>query len=436
MNLRLRVLFILLFFLIISSSFAQKDPKKIESEKPWAIGLTVRTATIPFAVEGSKAVVSVVPMLFFKGKYFYMRGIEGGVKFYKTDNWDLTAFGRLHFFDFPEEYQNLIQGDNVDWGLRYNYNLTDWSFADFEILSDWDGNVSSNLHLGYRKETKRFRFDSYFELKWKSKKYNSHFFGLDTLDVNSGLDFSLGLITDYYVTSNFYLFAAAELTLLGKNTRDVSFINNNMMGEAFVGFGFSNDRTKPRKKKLENKPYIRVAQGFATPSDLSNILKFKAEPDSNHNKMTSIFYGHPLTDRLFGIPIHIYMNAGFVFHWPSDVQDHAEEVDLAIKLYYTIPWPIRWRLGAAEGFSYVNNVPYVEKNELLNKGYVPSKLMNHLDFSVDFNFGDIFGSETLKHLWIGYAIHHRSSIFETAQQFGRISGGSNFQTFYFLWDLY
>jgi outer membrane protein len=435
MRLKLPLL-LALFFVLFSFVFAQENEDAIKSEKPWAIGLTVRTATIPFAVEVDKAVASVVPMLFYNGKYFYMRGIEGGMKFYKQNNWNLTAFGRLHFFDFPPEYQNQIQGDNVDWGLRYNYDLTDWSFADFEILSDWDGNFSSNLHLGYRKETKHFRFDSYFELKWKSNKYNSHFFGLDSVNVNSGFDFSVGLITDYHIGSNFYLFASAQLTLLGKKTRDVSFINSDVMGEAYLGFGFSNDRTQPRKKELENKPYIRVAQGFATPSDLSNILKFRTEPDSNHNKMTSIFYGHPLTDRLFGIPLQIYLNAGFVFHWPSDVQEHAEELDLAIKLYYTIPWPIRWRLGAAEGFSYVNKVPYVEKTELENKGYVPSKLMNHLDFSIDFNFGDIFGSETLKHLWIGYGIHHRSSIFETAQQFGRISGGSNFNTFYFLWDLY
>ncbi|NOX18947.1 MAG: MipA/OmpV family protein [Chlorobi bacterium] len=420
---------------VVSTFIAQEKGDNISSEKPWAIGLTVRSATIPFAVEGSKAVASVVPMLFFQGNYFYMRGIEGGIKFYKTENWDLTVFGRLHFFDFPKEYQNQIQGDNVDWGLRYNYALTNWSFADLELASDWDGNFSSNVHLGYRKETDRFRFDSYFELKWKSKKYNSHFFGLDSLDVNSGFDFSVGLITDYHVTSNFYLFATAQLTLLGKNTRNVSFVNSDIMGEAYLGFGFSNDRTKPRKKKLENKPYIRIAQGFATPSDLSNILKLKSKPDSNGNKMTSIYYGHPLTDRLLGIPLHIYLAAGAVYHWPSAVQKDALEVDLEIKLFYVIKWPVRWRLGAGEGFSYVNEVPYVERNELENKGYVPSKLMNHLDFSIDFNVGDIFGDEVLKRAWLGYGIHHRSSIFETAQQFGRISGGSNFNAFYIQWDL-
>ena len=433
---KLRLLLLLLLLSLSATEFiAQENGHDIQAEKPWAIGLTVRTATIPFAVQGSKAVASVVPMLFFRGNYFYMRGIEGGLNFYKSDKWKFTAFGRLHFFDIPEEYQNQAQGDAVDWGLRANYALTNWSFTDFEIMSDWSGNVSANLHLGYRKETKNFRFDSFFELKWKSSKYNNFFFGLDTLAPGAGFDMSVGLITDYHIASNFYLFATGKVTLLGKKTRDVDFINSDVVAEAFVGFGFSNDRTKPRKKKLENKPFIRIAQGFATPSDLANIIRFKSEPDTNGNKMTSIYYGHPLTDRLFGIPIHIYLMAGAVYHWPSAVQNDALEVDLEIKLFYVVPWPIRWRLGAGEGFSYVNEVPYVERNELENKGYVPSKLMNHLDFSIDFNVGDIFGDEFLKHAWLGYGIHHRSSIFETAQQFGRISGGSNFNTFYIQWDI-
>jgi len=64
------------------------------------------------------------------------------------------------------------------------------------------------------------------------------------------------------------------------------------------------------------------------------------------------------------------------------------------------------------------------------KGYRPSNLLNYLDFTLDFNLGDIFGGQLLDELWLGYGIHHRSAIFEKAQQFGRIRGGSNYQTFY------
>ena len=38
--------------------------------------------------------------------------------------------------------------------------------------------------------------------------------------------------------------------------------------------------------------------------------------------------------------------------------------------------------------------------------------------------------ETLDRRWVGYDIHHWSAIFDSAQQFGRIKGGSNVQMVY------
>ena len=66
---------------------------------------------------------------------------------------------------------------------------------------------------------------------------------------------------------------------------------------------------------------------------------------------------------------------------------------------------------------------------------MPSELMNYLDFSFDVNVGDLFRSERFSRLWLGYSIHHRSSIFESASQFGRIKGGSNYNTIYLQYDL-
>ena len=48
---------------------------------------------------------------------------------------------------------------------------------------------------------------------------------------------------------------------------------------------------------------------------------------------------------------------------------------------------------------------------------------------------DLFGAEKMKALWLGVAVHHRSSIFESASQFGRIKGGSNYPSIYLQWDM-
>ena len=152
--------------------------------------------------------------------------------------------------------------------------------------------------------------------------------------------------------------------------------------------------------------------------------------------MTSVFYGYPLTDELFGLPFEIFLSPGLAYHWSSDVQDETFELVLKIHLYYTFRWPIRWRFGVAEGVSWIEDITYIERQSMLEKGYRPSELMNYLDFTLDFNVGDLFGAEDLKGLWLGASIHHRSSIFESASQFGRIKGGSNYPSFYLQYDLF
>jgi MipA family protein len=82
--------------------------------------------------------------------------------------------------------------------------------------------------------------------------------------------------------------------------------------------------------------------------------------------------------------------------------------------------------------SYVRDITYIEGTELDKKGYEPSNLLNYLDFSLDMHLGDIFGRK-LDKVWLGYSIHHGSATFETASHFGRIKGGSNYNSVYLQW---
>jgi outer membrane protein len=396
--------------------------------------MIARTATIPFATQSDRTVGTLVPLIYYDGKIFYMRALEGGVHFYRTSNWLFSLLGRLHFVDIPKEYQNEVQGDNIRIGLQAKYNPLDWQYIDLEITNDSWGSWASNIRFGADFSTGVFQLDPFLEFKIKSKKFNSRYFGLTQVTVKGGVDIGLGLVAQFHAISNLYFFGAFKLTYLDKNVRDVTFVNRDFNGELYFGLGLSNDISKPRKEEIRTRPYLRVAHGWATPTDLAKIIRFKAKKDTFNNQMTSFFYGYPLTDNLFGLSMDIYLTPGFVWHHKSEVQSNSWEIVLGIKVYFTVRWPVRWRFGAAEGLSYANKIPYVENSEMERKGYKPSNLLNYLDFSLDFNIGDIFGHEELNNLWIGYSIHHRSAIFENAQQFGRISGGSNFQTFYLQWD--
>ena len=65
---------------------------------------------------------------------------------------------------------------------------------------------------------------------------------------------------------------------------------------------------------LRNRPYLRLAHGWATPCNLGEIISCDIENDKYSNQLSSIFYEHPLTDELFGFPLDIYLTPGFVWH--------------------------------------------------------------------------------------------------------------------------
>lgn len=429
------LLFTLGLLALAGGAIAQVTPADTTSafdpvdEPTWAVGAALRVADIPFATE-ERTVSTFIPFVYYDhDKTFYFRGLEGGVTFWRPGKWRLSAMGRLRFFDIPEQDQNVIQGDNALLGLQARYLLTGPYHLDLEVLSDLAGHELANARLGARWDKRQWTLRAYLQAQYKTKRFNSYYFGLNQVDVGDGIELGLGASALRNLASNFFVFGRAEFSYLDKATRGSALVDRNVTAQAYLGLGFSNDPTRTTPSVRKTRPYWRVSHGWVTPSSLADIMNFEAESDPGNNQMTSIFYGHPLSDTLLGLPLSVYFTSGFGWHWPVQKQSIAEFV-LGVKLYYTVPWPIRWKLGAAEGWSWVTDIPYVEDERLRDKGYEPSQLLNYLDFSVDFNIGDITGGETMKRTWLGYGIHHRSAIFESAQQFGRIKGGSNVQTVY------
>ncbi len=426
---------VFLFVLVVTTLlFAQENDRRDFPGQNWAVGGYMRVATIPFATDIDRTVGSFVPMLWYQGDRWFMRGIWGGFKILERDAYSLNAIGRMRFFDFPKEYQNRVQGTTFMWGMQLKYKpFGKLIYVDMEALSDWQWHYSGVLRLGFDIRGERYVLEPFVKAEYKGQEYNSYFYGLTIDNIKPGVETSVGVIAGYQVWKNLYLHGSAKLTLLDRAVRNSQLINRDVNAEAFIGFGFTNERQKSAPKSFKSKAFFRLAHGWATPSALAQIIRFNAKKDSANNQITTIFYGHPLSDHLFGLPIDIYFLSGLGWHWGSSTQNNSQEYVIAIKLYYSIPLPVRLRLGAAEGLSYVNEIPSVERGNLEKKDYIPSKLLNFLDFSADINLGDIFGGKTMNSIWLGYSIHHRSAIFETAQQFGRIKGGSNFQCVHMEW---
>lgn len=418
----------------------QAEETSAVAEQEWGIAAVYRTASIPFDTQGGDQTVGTfVPMMFFENEHVFINGLEGGAYLFETDDeqFQINALMRLRFVDIPASVQNINEGDSVDFGGQLRYQINDEWTLDTELLADKDFRFHGNLTATGDYEFGDWELKPHLTLRYKDADFNSEYYAFKSYSgetVGAGIDINAGVSARYHVASNLYLLGATSVTRLDDNAYNSSIVEDRYQGEFYLGFGFFTDKSKEKKSELTNKRYVRVAHGWATPSNIGDIMKFNAEKDPYNNQLTSFFYGHPLTDELFGFPIDIYLTPGIVHHWSSDVQSSSTEYVAAIKAYYTFDWPTKWRFGVAEGLSYIDSITYIEGSEMERKGYTASHLLNYLDFSFDMNVGDLFNNRSLDNMWIGYSLHHRSAIFEQASQFGRIKGGSNYNTIYVQFD--
>ena len=401
----------------------------------WGLGMVIRTASVPYGKDGvdsASSVTSAVPMLYFQSKYLYMDGLEGGVKYDFNKDWRLGLITRLRFSDIPKEFQGEIQLSSYDFGPQLRYSLTPSNAFELELMTHVRGHSYANLSYRGNFDVGGFQFEPYATIRAKSSNFNTLYYGFDLEDVKGGIDYTGGIDTKFHLVSNLYLLAGAEVTLLDNAAKAASLVNRGYSYNAYIGVGAFKELPKNSTNTLTNNAYVRASWGWATHNDLDQILGGSMDKDEYFNQLISIFYGHPLTDSLFGLPIDVYVTPGFVMHLTSEVQPKVlREYDIGLKMFYTIPLPIRVRLGAAEGLSYINHVTWIEHTDVIEDGNAEdSNLLNYLDFSAGVNLGDLFFTKSMEKAWFGFNIHHRSGIFSSSAQFGRVSGGSNYPSLY------
>ncbi|MGR5250773.1 MipA/OmpV family protein [Vibrio astriarenae] len=422
-----------------------RSPFSLEREnehQTWGVSAQYRIATTPYDLDQSDSSTgSFIPLLHFENDYFFVDGVSAGYKAFEQGKWSFNAISRLRFIDLPEDLQHEYGGARVDLGGVLGYQLTDATKTELELLSDSNGNIHGNWRIFTEYSGESWWFKPSVTLRYKSADFNSHYYAVEDLTnerIGAGIDANIGIEGRYHLASNLYLMGSTSLTVLDDNAYQSQAVDSHTQGEVYVGFGFFNEPKQTRRSDVKAKPYVRVAHGWGTISNMGDILlRWDVEKDEYNNQMTSVFYGHPVSDTLFGLPLEIYFTPGIGHHWSSEVQGHSTEYIAAVKAYYTFQWPFKWRFGVAEGLSWVDRTTYLEYVDMIDdkEDYTtPSRLLNYLDISFDFNLGDAFNNSDWNDVWLGYTLHHRSAIFEQSAQYGRMKGGSNYNMVYLQFD--
>ncbi|WP_345972538.1 MipA/OmpV family protein [Sulfurimonas diazotrophicus] len=394
----------------------------------WGMASVLRSATIPYATTQNDPLLnSYVLLLYLETPYFFLDGTEAGIPLCGNDRWSVAAYGAMHFVDMPRHDSDYFSDDTADLGVMARYRIGKWH-TDLLLLSDPARRVHAKLRVGTELERGAWSWRPYAAAGIKSAEYNSYYDGQNRVRVGTDAEAEAGVNTRLYLTDDIALIANAKLRYLGDEAAKAPTTDSAWQSELYLGAGIFQNRGQT-VHGFDPKGYLRIAFGEATPSSFSENLLGEGVRDKHGLYLLSLFYGFPLAQTLFGVPIRTYFTPGFVHHFANDLQPPAQEYVGAFKFYYRPP-PWWLRFGFGTGLSYITRTTYIERSINAKDGYDhTSHLLQYLDFSFDVELCRLFGSGW-KALWFGYALHHRSGVFEAAHQYGQIKGGSNYNTFY------
>ncbi|MEE4279294.1 MAG: MipA/OmpV family protein [Halieaceae bacterium] len=192
---------------------------------------------------------------------------------------------------------------------------------------------------------------------------------------------------------------------------------------------FSNNR---------NATMLRVAYGCTTATKFNAILRGEFNCDGGGgSRLLSVYSSRQLTETLFTLPIEGWLSAGLAYRDENGQQDNFLEGVLAYKaLFRRFPWSqrVETRIGLGHGFSYAGSVPALEQQKAEEKNRRKSRLLHYLEFSLDVSTGDLLGVDSLRNLFFGFYVHHRSGIFANADIYDNVYGGTNVNALYFEWE--
>ena len=181
----------------------------------------------------------------------------------------------------------------------------------------------------------------------------------------------------------------------------------------------------------------RLAYGCTTETKFNTIVRGEINCRDDGTGLASVFVGRKLADDVFTLPMEVWIYGGLARRFENNLQDDFFEGVLALKaLYRRFPWSenVETRIGLGHGLSYADHVPNLERTKAEDRNRRISHLLNYLEFSIDVSVGDVFRAERLRHLFFGFAVHHRSGNFASANLFGNVYGGSNVNTLYLEWE--
>lgn len=424
-----------------------------EKDGRWGLGVGLRMEETPY--RGQSAVTDLLPLLSYEGSRAYLRGTRGGFVLVDRERFKLEAIGQFRLTRYTGEGGTYLAGmlreQSFDVGLNAIFPT---SFGEFsaEALTD-----ASNTHKGEELSLGWARTFSSGRLRWRpslslnrfSKNLADYYYGVQpgearpdrpAYTVGPSTNLRLGVHASWQLTPNGYLYGSVGGNRFDDEIGQSPIVHRQFMFTAFAGYlyRFGNGSGPAETDNVgpltgDGRWSLRVARGWNAEASLLGIIPggdLTLSPE--RTGVWSVELGKLLDERFMGWPVDIWVKGAYKRYLEQGLQPDFNGGALYIKAFYHFPWSnyVKTRFGFGEGLSYVEQIPFLERQSIEKKNPNTSKLLNYLDVSIDVSVGDLLRVKPLENTFLGFAVIHRSGVFGFSDLFGAVDGGSNYNSVY------
>ncbi|GEM_PF-1437754 len=471
--LSVKVLVWSIFLAFIGPAHGFNDTRQLDPEDRsgnWSLGFAYTWQDSLYAGESYRT--DFMPTFTYTGKRFFLDTTDFGWHAIDNGRWQLDIFGSYfiqgyndHTFfsdtgevrDDNDPLKGMERKNALEGGIELTRKTSLGRFG-VQLRHDVDGvHNGGEVRAQWAKVFRDgpWQWEPWIEYRRLSSEKSDYYFGVredevtDTrpaYSVDAADTWGIGIATRYTAWKQHHFAANLAYRNYSDTITDSPIVTEHGVASVNLTYRYELDQLRiPRDAgdfnffgNNGNPTSLRVAYGCTTETKFNEILRGNINCDGGGGtRLGSVFAGRKLSDDVFTLPIEAWLIGGVAWRDENGLQDNFLEGVLAFKaIYRRFPWSdkVETRLGFAEGLSYADSVPAIEKEKAEEKDRRTSHLINYLEFSLDVSVGDVFRKENLENLFFGFYVHHRSGIFASANLYGNVYGGSNVNALYLEWE--
>jgi outer membrane protein len=446
----------------------QLDPE--DRSGNWSLGFAYTWQDSVYDGEGYRT--DFMPTFTYTGERFFLDTTDFGWHVLDNDRWQVDVLGSYYIDGYndhsffsdtgqvrPEDdpLKGMERKNALEGGVEI-VRKTRWGRFSTQLRHDIDGvHNGSDVRARWAKVIRAsdWQLEPWAEYRRWSTEKADYYYGVreseatesrPAYDLGSTDSWAVGVAARYTAWEQHHFTLNLAYRHLASDIVASPVVTENAVASANLTYRYELDRLRVPAgdgaynffTNNTNPVSLRVAYGCTTETKFNEILRANINCDGGSGThLLSVFAGRKLSDDVFTLPLEAWLIGGVARRLENGLQNDFYEGVLAFKaIFRRFPWSdrVETRIGFAEGLSYADSIPWIEKEKGEEKNRRTSHLINYLEFSVDVSVGDLFRADRLRDLFAGFYVHHRSGIYASANLYGNVYGGSNVNALYLEWE--